>query len=122
MIYKLRNKNFTLKFFLFPLLTICSFSLWGQVDSGYDLSKSNLTQSSGVSSKYSYDPETGMYYYTESIDGYPINTPLVISQKEFEAMECNFLNQSIISSFLVDTGSGMSLKYCKTDIAWSKSS
>ena len=65
---------------------ICSFSLWGQVDSGYDLSKSNLTQSSGISSKYSYDPETGMYFYTESIDGYPINTPLVISPKEFEAM------------------------------------
>ena len=27
-----------------------------------------------------------MYLYTESIDGYPINTPLVISPKEFEAM------------------------------------
>ena len=65
---------------------ICSFSLWGQVDSGYDLSKSNLTQSSGISSKYTYDPETGMYFYSESIDGYPINTPLVISPKEFEAM------------------------------------
>lgn len=86
MIYKIKNKNLSLKFFLLPLLMICSFSLWGQVESSYDLSKSKLTQSAGISSKYTYDPETGMYRYTETIDGYPINTPLVISPKEFEAM------------------------------------
>ena len=56
------------------------------MESSYDLSKSKLTQSAGISSKYTYDPETGMYRYTETIDGYPINTPLVISPKEFEAM------------------------------------
>ena len=65
---------------------ICSFSLWGQVESSYNLSKSKLTQSSNISSKYTYDPKSGLYIYSETIDGYPINTPLVISPKEFEAM------------------------------------
>jgi hypothetical protein len=65
---------------------MCGFSLWGQVESSYDLSKSKLTQSSAISSKYTYDPQTGMYHYTETIDGYPINIPLVISPKEFQAM------------------------------------
>mgnify|MGYP000282768312 CR=1 FL=1 len=60
--------------------------MWGQVESSYDLSKSKLTQSSAISSKYTYDPLTGMYHYTETIDGYPINTPLVISPKEFQTM------------------------------------
>ena len=65
---------------------IYSFSLWGQVKSSYNLSKSKLTKSTNVSSKYTYNTETGMYLYTETIDGYPINTPLVISPKQFEAM------------------------------------
>ena len=86
MVYKKRNKNLSLTYFLLALLLTCGFSLWGQVDSSYDLSKSKLTQSSAISSKYTYDPQTGMYHYTETIDGYPINTPLVISRKEFQAM------------------------------------
>ena len=86
MICKKKDKYLSLNFFLLPLLLICSFSLWGQVESSYDLSKSRLTQPAGISSKYTYDPKTGMYLYTETIDGYPINTPLVISPKEFEAM------------------------------------
>jgi len=86
LICKKKDKYLSLNFFLLPLLLICSFSLWGQVESSYDLSKSRLTQSAGISSKYTYDPRTGMYLYTETIDGYPINTPLVISPKEFEAM------------------------------------
>ena len=86
MICKKKNKNLSLNLLLLPLLMIYSFSLWGQVKTSYDLSKSKLTQSTNVSSKYIYNPETGMYFYTETIDGYPINTPLVISPKQFEAM------------------------------------
>ncbi|MGA0373235.1 MAG: cell surface protein SprA [Flavobacteriaceae bacterium] len=69
-----------------PLLIFCDFSLWGQVESSYDLSKSRYTQSGGISSKYTYDSKTGMYLYTETIDGYPINTPMVLSPKEFQTM------------------------------------
>ncbi len=64
----------------------CSFSLWGQVESSYDLSKSRYTKYKGISSKYTYNPKTGMYLYTETIEGYPINAPMVLSPKEFEAM------------------------------------
>ena len=86
MICKKKNKYLGLTFFLLPLLIFCDFSLWGQVESSYDLSKSRYTQSEGISSKYTYDSKTGMYLYTETIDGYPINTPMVLSPKEFQAM------------------------------------
>ena len=86
MICRLKDKYLILKLFLLPLLFLCGVSLRGQVESSYDLSKSKLTQSTGVSSKYSFDPKSGMYIYTQTIDGYPINAPLVLSPKEFEAM------------------------------------
>ncbi len=86
MIYKKKNKYLDLNFLLLPLLMFCSFSLWGQVESSYDLSKSRYTKYKGISSKYTYNPKTGMYLYTETIEGYPINAPMVLSPKEFEAM------------------------------------
>ena len=57
-----------------------------QDESSYDLSKIKITTSSSIISKYTYDPETGMYIYIQSIDDYPINAPLVLSPKEFQAM------------------------------------
>ena len=83
---KKNNKHLGLNFLLLPLLMFCSFSLWGQVESSYDLSKSRYTKYKGISSKYTYNPKTGMYLYTETIEGYPINAPMVLSPKEFEAM------------------------------------
>ena len=83
---KKNNKYLGLNFLLLPLLMFCSFSLWGQVESSYDLSKSRYTKYKGISSKYTYNPKTGMYLYTETIEGYPINAPMVLSPKEFEAM------------------------------------
>ena len=83
---KKNNKYLGLNFLLLPLLMFCSFSLWGQVESSYDLSKSRYTKYKGISSKYTYNPKTGMYLYTETIEGYPINVPMVLSPKEFEAM------------------------------------
>ena len=80
------NKYLGLNFLLLPLLMFCSFSLLGQVESSYDLSKSRYTKYKGISSKYTYNPKTGMYLYTETIEGYPINAPMVLSPKEFEAM------------------------------------
>ena len=86
MICKKKDKYLSLNYLLLPLLLICSISLWGQVESSYDLSKSKLTQSSSISSNYTYDPDSGMYIYTETIEGYPINAPLVMTPKEFEAL------------------------------------
>ncbi len=83
---KKNNKHLGLNFLLLPLLMFCSFCLWGQVESSYDLSKSRYTKYKGISSKYTYNPKTGMYLYTETIEGYPINAPMVLSPKEFEAM------------------------------------
>ncbi|MEK9604354.1 MAG: cell surface protein SprA [Flavobacteriaceae bacterium] len=86
MICKNKDKYLSVNNVLFALLLVCSFSLWGQEESSYDLAKSKLTQSSSISSKYTYDPETDMYLYTQTIEGYPVNAPLVMTPKEFEAM------------------------------------
>ena len=48
---------------------------------------------------YSFDPVSGLYIFSENIDGYPINTPLVLTVKEYEAlvlkkqMQAYFLNK-----------------------------
>ena len=86
MICKKKDKKLSLNYLLLPLLLICSITLWGQQESSYDLSKSKLTQTKNISSKYTYDASSGMYIYTETIGGYPVNTPLVMSVKEFQAM------------------------------------
>lgn len=81
-----KDKYLSVNYFLLSLLLICSFSLWSQEESGYDLSKSKITQSTHITSKYRYEPRSGMYIYTETIEGYSINTPLVMSPKEFQVM------------------------------------
>ncbi|MEK9609494.1 MAG: hypothetical protein VW058_07465, partial [Flavobacteriaceae bacterium] len=86
MICKKKDKKLNFNYLLLPLLLICSITLWGQQESSYDLSKSKLTQTKNISSKYTYDASSGMYIYTETIGGYPVNTPLVMSVKEFQAM------------------------------------
>ena len=86
MICKKKDKKLSLNYLLLPLLLTCSITLWGQQESSYDLSKSKLTQTKNISSKYTYDASSGMYIYTETIGGYPVNTPLVMSVKEFQAM------------------------------------
>jgi cell surface protein SprA len=81
-----KNKYLSLKHFLLPLLLFFSIPLLGQEESSYDLSKSKLTQSQNIVSKYTYDPASGMYIYTQTIDDYPVNAPLVLTPKAYEAM------------------------------------
>ena len=57
-----------------------------QDETSYDLSKIKITSSSSIISKYTYDPETEMYIFSQTIEDYPINAPLVLTPKEFQAM------------------------------------
>ena len=51
-----------------------------------DLGNIGLPTPPSIAAKYSYNVESNLYFFSESIDGYPINTPLVLTPKEFEAL------------------------------------
>ena len=87
MICRKESKYILFKFQLLFLFLASTVNVAkAQDESSYDLSKIKITTSSSIISKYTYDPETGMYIYIQSIDDYPINAPLVLSPKEFQAM------------------------------------
>ena len=87
MICRKESKYILFKFQLLFLFLASTINVAkAQDESSYDLSKTKIITSSSIISKYSYDPETGMYIYIQSIDDYPINAPLVLSPKEFQAM------------------------------------
>ena len=59
--------------------------LFGQsVESTYNLSKYQLSKPSIIISNYIYDPSSGLYIFSETIDDYSINVPLVLTPDEFE--------------------------------------
>ena len=50
-----------------------------------DLGTLSLVNPPSIASKYTYDPDSDRYFFSESIDGYPLGTPLVLTPTEFEA-------------------------------------
>ena len=59
----------------------------------------SLPKANSIESLYVFDPVSGLYIFSENIDGYPINTPLVLTVKQYEAlvlkkqMQVYFLNK-----------------------------
>ncbi|MEK9612591.1 MAG: cell surface protein SprA, partial [Flavobacteriaceae bacterium] len=51
-----------------------------------DLGTIELPDPTTASEQYIYDSETDRYIFSKEIDGYPINTPLVLTVKEYEAL------------------------------------
>ena len=51
-----------------------------------DLGTISPPKVNSIESLYVFDPVTELYIFSENIDGYPINTPLVLTVKEYEAL------------------------------------
>ena len=51
-----------------------------------DLGTISPPKVNSIESLYVFDPLTELYIFSENIDGYPINTPLVLTVKEYEAL------------------------------------
>ena len=78
-----KNSSYILTLFL--LFLFGNNSLFGQsVESTYDLSKYQFSRPSSIISKYIYDPNSDLYIFSDTIDDYPINVPLVLTPDEFE--------------------------------------
>ncbi len=87
MIYRNESKYILFRFRFLFLLFISTLNVAkAQDETSYDLSKIKITSSSSIISKYTYDPETEMYIFSQTIEDYPINAPLVLTPKEFQAM------------------------------------
>ncbi len=85
---KCQTKRNHSAFLIFALL----FSLvgWSQqpteqdsVKTGFDLGTIKLPNPNSVESKYTYDPTTNRYIYTEKIGSFNINYPIILTPKEY---------------------------------------
>jgi cell surface protein SprA len=54
------------------------------VKKGFSLGKVQLKDPKSVLSAYIYDPATDRYIYTNTVDGFPINYPIILTPKEYQ--------------------------------------
>ena len=71
------------------LIFFFSFSMQAQVDEeaqdtvkGYSQGAIQLNNPPSIVEAYTYDPVTDRYVYTNSVDGFNINYPIILSPKE----------------------------------------
>ena len=71
-------------------LLLASVLVWGQqpaqdtTKTGFSLGKIKFPKPNGIESKYTYDPITDRYIYTEKIGEFNINYPIILTPKEFK--------------------------------------
>ncbi|PWA10156.1 T9SS outer membrane translocon Sov/SprA [Flavobacterium laiguense] len=82
------------KIHVFLLVLFCGFVSQAQVQQvvqdtvkkGYDVGEIQIKDPQSILSAYTYDPVTNTYIYTNSIDGFNINYPIVLSPAEYEKL------------------------------------
>ncbi len=83
--YKLFNRYLFVCFAFF-----FSFSVWAQqpeqdsTATGFSLGKIKTPNPRGIESKYTYDPITDRYIYTEKVGSFNINYPIILTPKEYQ--------------------------------------
>ena len=83
--YKLIKRHL----FLFFVL-VFSFNVWSQepvqdsTETGFQLGKIKLPNPNSIESKYTYDPITDRYIYTEKVGKFNINYPIILTPQEFQ--------------------------------------
>lgn len=93
---KLTKKFFELKnaalIVMLSLISSFSFSQETEVQdstqtqTGYNLGRLELPNPPSIAEKYEYDPVLDRYIYTESIGGYDINYPVILTPAEYERL------------------------------------
>ncbi|MFV5694629.1 cell surface protein SprA [Flavobacterium sp. LB3P122] len=80
------------KICIFLLVIFCGFVSQAQVtpvaqdtiNTGFSTGKVQLKDPQSVLSAYTYDPVTDRYIYTNSVNGFSINYPIILTPKEYE--------------------------------------
>ncbi len=92
--FYLQKLNFFYKIGVIALVLFFNSSLQAQVveepqDSikpGYSQGSLHLKNPQSILEAYTYDPVTDRYIYTNSVDGFNINYPIILTPKEYEQM------------------------------------
>ncbi|TNJ41942.1 cell surface protein SprA [Tamlana fucoidanivorans] len=79
------------KYFFLVILLSFSCILWSQqtpqpkdsVQTGFSLGKIDIPNPNSIESKYTYDPITDRYIYTEKIGSFNINYPVILTPEEY---------------------------------------
>ncbi|WP_163398073.1 cell surface protein SprA [Flavobacterium fluviatile] len=98
------------KILLFLLVLFCGYALQAQVNptiqdtakTGFSVGKLELENPPSVLSGYKYDPISDRYIYTNSVDGFSIDYPLVLTPKQYEDLllkesRRNYFRQKMIA-------------------------
>ena len=80
------------KICIFLLVLFCGFVSQAQVEqvvqdttkNGFSKGKIQLKNPKSIISAYTYDPVTDRYIYTNSVEGFSINYPIILTPKEYE--------------------------------------
>lgn len=82
------------KICIFLLVLFCGLVSQAQVEqaaqdtvkTGFSIGKLQLKNPQSILSAYTYDPVTDRYVYTNSVDGFSINYPIILTPKEYESL------------------------------------
>jgi cell surface protein SprA len=82
------------KITVFFLALFCGFVSLAQVKKepqdtikkGFSVGKVQIKDPQSILSAYKYDPATDRYLYTNSVDGFSINYPIILTPKEYERL------------------------------------
>ena len=82
------------KIYIFLLVLFCGFVSQAQVEqqaqdtikNKFSIGKVQLKDTQSILSAYTYDPVTDRYIYTNTVDGFSINYPIILTPKEYERL------------------------------------
>jgi cell surface protein SprA len=82
------------RFRVFLLVLFCGFVSQAQVkqeaqdttNTGFSLGKVQIKTPKSILSAYTYDPATDRYIYTNTVDGFSINYPIVLTPSEYQKL------------------------------------
>ncbi len=88
-----KTKNTFYKKYLITIALLSFSVFWSQntsvqdtVKKGINLGKIDIPNPKSVLEGYTYDPEKNVYIYTQSVDGFNINYPLILTPKQYEEL------------------------------------
>ncbi|MCB0470407.1 MAG: cell surface protein SprA, partial [Flavobacteriaceae bacterium] len=83
----------SLKYLLFVLAFSFTFLSWSQepteqdsTKTGYSLGNIKMPNPNSILTKYTYDPLSDRYIYTETVGNFNINYPIILTPKEYERL------------------------------------
>lgn len=75
-----------LLFILSPLASIAQEEEQDSIKKGADLGKIEIPNPQSIVSSYTYDPVTNRYIYSNTVDGFNINYPLVLTPEQYQEL------------------------------------